>query len=179
MTTSFALNLIPFAGPSNLLIAFNAALLLEANPLVVGLLVAMGSSAAKLVYYLVTFLLGGIVGENRRRSLESTGRRLGYWKALSIFFVAATPLPDEPVVIPLGLIKYSPVRFVLAYFSGKLLITSLGAYLGRIGQNLLSPIVSQELLTAISIALTLVATLVVLKTDIRTLLGKFRKGRAL
>jgi len=174
IASSFVLNLIPFAGPSNLLIAFNAAMLLDANPLVVGLSVAIGSSGAKLIHYVITFFLGGAMKENHRRNLEDTSRRLG-WKALAVFLVAATPLPDEPVVIPLGFIKYSPTRFLLAYFSGKLLITSLGAYLGRLGNSLLSPIVNQELLTALSIALTLVVTVVVLKVDIGKMIAELRE----
>jgi len=168
------LNLIPFAGPSNLLIAFNAAIMLEANPLLVGLLVATGSSAAKLVHYVITFFLGGAIKENHRKKLEDTSTKLG-WKVFAIFLVAATPLPDEPVVIPLGILKYSPTKFLLAYFSGKLLITTLGAYLGRLGHSLLSPIVNQELLTALSIALTLIVTLVVLKVDIRKAIAELRK----
>ncbi len=171
---SFMLNLIPFAGPSNLLIAFNAALLLESNPFFVGLLVAIGSSGAKLIHYVITFFLGGAVKEKHRRSLEQTSKRFG-WKALAVFLVAATPLPDEPVIVPLGIIKYSPTRFILAYFLGKLLITSLGAYLARLGQNLLSPIVNQEFLTALSIALTLIVTLVVLRVDMGKVIAEFRK----
>jgi len=174
LASAFVLNLIPFAGPSNLLIAFNAAMLLDANPLALGLLVALGSSTAKFVHYVITFFLGGAVKEKHRRSLEQTGRGFG-WKALAVFLVAATPLPDEPVVIPLGIIKYSPTRFILAYFLGKLLITSLGAYLARLGENLLSPIVSQELLTALSIALTVIVTLIVLKVDIGKVIAEFRK----
>ena len=177
IASSFVLNLIPFAGPSNLLIAFNAALLLEANPLVVGLMVAIGSSGAKLIHYVTTFFLGGAMKENHRRRFEHAGKRLE-WKALAVFLAAATPLPDDPVIVALGIIRYSPLRFLMAYFLGKLLITSTGAYLGRLGQNLLSPIVNQELLTALSIALTIVVTLMVLKVDVGKAIAEFRRRLA-
>jgi hypothetical protein len=34
----------------------------------------------------------------------------------SWFGSAATPIPDEPVAIPLGLTKYNPAKFLLAFF---------------------------------------------------------------
>jgi ABC-type bacteriocin/lantibiotic exporter with double-glycine peptidase domain len=56
---SFILNLIPFAGPSNLLIASNAALLVNTDPFTLGFLVAFGSASAKFIHYVVTFFVGG------------------------------------------------------------------------------------------------------------------------
>jgi len=112
---SFGLNLIPFAGPSNILIAFNAALAVEADPIVIGAFVALGSASAKLIHYLVTFFVRGLLPEKRKRSLEATGLRLKHWASLAVFLAAATPVPDDPVVVPLGLMRYSPTKLFLVY----------------------------------------------------------------
>jgi hypothetical protein len=67
--SAIGFNLIPFAGPSNLLIASTAALSLGAtDPLtlvVIGLLIALGGSVAKSVHYMVTFFVSGHLSQKR------------------------------------------------------------------------------------------------------------------
>ncbi len=106
--TSFALNLIPFAGPSNLLIVSSTALLVKADPFIIGLLVALGAVSAKSIHYLVTFFIGNHVPAKDRERLHNAGLKVKRWAFLALFLAAATPIPDEPVVVPLGLLKYNP-----------------------------------------------------------------------
>ncbi len=166
LLTSFLLNIIPFAGPSNLLIASNAAMLVESEPLIIGLLVALGSTLAKLIHYVVTFFIRGIIGEKRRQRIDASGLKYKRWAFLALFVAAATPIPDEPVVVPLGLSKYNPGKFCLAFFLGKLSITVIGAYMGVLGQAFLLPLFGQEFLIIASIALTIIVTVILLKIDV-------------
>jgi len=177
LLTSFGLNLIPFAGPSNLLIASNAALLVKADPLVIGFLVAFGSASAKLIHYSVSFFIGEHLSEERRRRLDATALKVRRWAFFALFVAAATPIPDEPVVIPLGLLKYNPLKFYLAFFAGKLTITIIGAYLGRAGQQFLAPMISEETLMIASIILTVVVTLMLLKIDVEKIANKVLKRK--
>jgi membrane protein DedA with SNARE-associated domain len=172
---SFILNLIPFAGPSNLLIASNAALLVNTDPFTLGFLVALGSASAKFIHYVVTFFVGGLLSEQRRKRLNEINLKVGKWAFLALFIASATPIPDEPVIIPLGLMKYNPAKFCLAIFLGKTLITTLGAYLGRFGQNALSSLITQEALIALSIILTIAITIILLKIDITKIAQKIQK----
>jgi len=172
---SFILNLIPFAGPSNLLIASNAALLVNTDPFTVGFLVAFGSASAKFIHYVVTFFVGGLLSEQRRKRLNEVNLKVGKWAFLALFIASATPIPDEPVIIPLGLMKYNPAKFCLAIFLGKILITTLGAYLGQFGQGALSSLITQEALIALSIILTIAITIILLKIDITKIAQKIQK----
>ena len=172
LLTSFALNLIPFASPSNLLIASNAALLGTADPISIGFLVAIGAAIAKFIHYIVTFFISGHIGEQRRKRLDAVAPRLRRWGFVALFIVAATPIPDEPVVIPLGLLKYNPAKFLLAYFAGKLSITVAGAYLGRLGEGLLGSVISQEAIIIVSIVLTIAITVMLLKVDVEKIAQK-------
>jgi len=172
LLTSFALNLIPFASPSNLLIASNAALLGTADPISIGFLVAIGAAIAKFIHYIVTFFISGHIGEQRRKRLDAVAPRLRRWGFVALFIVAATPIPDEPVVIPLGLLKYNPAKFFLAYSAGKLSITVAGAYLGRLGEGLLGSVISQEAIIIVSIVLTIAITVMLLKVDVEKIAQK-------
>jgi membrane protein DedA with SNARE-associated domain len=178
LLTSFALNLIPFASPSNLLIAYNAALLGTADPISIGFLVAIGAAIAKFIHYIVTFFISGHIGEQRRKRLDAVAPRLRRWGFVALFIVAATPIPDEPVVIPLGLLKYNPAKFFLAYFAGKLSITVAGAYLGRLGEDLLASVISQEAIIIVSIVLTIAITVMLLKVDVEKITQKVLRRKA-
>lgn len=175
LATSFVLNIIPFTGPSNMLIAANLALATNADPLTIGFFVALGSALAKSIHYIVTFFIGGFIGKDRRKRLDAAGAKIRRWAFLALFIVAASPLPDEPVIVPLGLLKYNPVKFFTPYFIGKLLISVAGAYLGETGQKILEPFVSQEVLMIASVIFTIAITVLLLKVDITKIFKRFKK----
>jgi len=170
LLTAFGFNLIPFAGPSNLLIASNAALLLgTADPwilLAIGFLVAFGASFAKGLHYIVTFFVGKHIKGKQRQRLDESAVKIKRWAFWLLFVAAATPIPDEPVVIPLGLMKYNPGKFFLAFFLGKLSITIAGAFLGAWGRRTFSEWLSPEMTVVLSIVLTIVVTVILLKVDV-------------
>lgn len=174
---SFLLNLIPFAGPSNLLIASNAALLVNADPFTLGFLVALGSASARFIHYLVTFFISGHLSEKQRKRLDAKWLKVRRWAFLALFVVAATPLPDEPVIIPLGLLKYNPAKFYIVYFLGKLSITIPGAYLGILSEGLFASATSQEVLMIASIVLTVVVTIVLFKVDVEKIAERVFKKK--
>ncbi len=171
--SSFSFNLIPFAGPSNLFIASNAALLVpSANPLTLGFLVATGAALAKSIHYLVTFFVSKHLSQKRRERLDAEAVRVKKWALPLLFLAAATPIPDEPIIIPLGLMKYSPTKFFAAYFVGKLTIGIAGAFLGNWTESIFSGILSQTAMIVLSIVLTIIITVVLLKVDFGKLAEK-------
>lgn len=63
---SFGPNLVPFASPSNLFIASNAALIVNSDPFTLGFLVALGSASAKGIHYTISFFVGKHLSEKRK-----------------------------------------------------------------------------------------------------------------
>jgi membrane protein DedA with SNARE-associated domain len=179
--TSFGFNLIPFAGPSNLLIASTAAIGItnadSTTLLIIGFLVALGSALAKGIHYMVTFFVSKHLSEERRKRLDADAARIRRWAFLLLYVAAATPIPDEPVVIPLGLMKYSPAKFFLAYFLGKISITIVGAFLGNLIENRFSAYLSPEVMVVISIILTIVVTIILLKVDFGKIAKKLMRRK--
>ncbi len=168
--TGFGFNLIPFAGPSNLLIASTAAISLgnaDATTLIIiGVIIALGAALAKGVHYMITFFVSGHLGKKRQERLDMDAGKIRRWAMPLLFLVAATPLPDEPVVIPLGLMKYSPTKFFVSYFLGKLSITVAGAFIGQEASDMFSKWLSPDAMIVISIVLTIVITVILLKVDV-------------
>jgi membrane protein YqaA with SNARE-associated domain len=128
---ALAFNLIPFTSPSNLVLAGVIINLFSGmNVVALSFSLAIGASIAKVTHYYVGFFSRRIVNSKSAGRLDRYGRSLGEWGALGAFIAAATSIPDDPVVIPLGLMKYSATKFFLGYFVGKLLICMIGAELG-------------------------------------------------
>lgn len=174
---SLGANLIPFAGPSNMLIPTwfpNIIVGADAPTLIlVGILVALGAALAKGTHYMITFFVSGKLSQKRRERLDKDAEKAKKWAFPLLYIAAATPIPDEPIVIPLGLMKYSPAKFFLAYFLGKLTIAIAGAFLGGYIETSFAGLISTELMIVISIVLTVVITIIVLKVDFNKLAEKY------
>ncbi len=178
---SLGVNSIPFASPSNLFIpAWFPNLLVNADTptlVIVGLLVALGAAFAKSGHYMITFFISGRLSEKRRARLDADAAKVKRWAFFLLFAAAASPIPDEPVVVPLGLMKYSPARFFGAYFSGKLLIALLGAFLAGAIETSVSGWLSQEALIISSIVLTVAITIILLKVDLGKLADRILRRK--
>lgn len=180
--TSFGFNLIPFAGPSNLLIASTAAIGLGSTEpttmVLVGVIIAFAAALAKGIHYMVTFFVSGHLSQKRQERLHADANKVRRWAFPLLFLAAASPIPDEPIVIPLGLMKYNPAKFFTAYFLGKLTITVAGVFLGGWAGNVIENALgfSSEmtfiLSIAVAIVLTVIITVIILKVDIDKLMEK-------
>lgn len=179
LLTSFGLNMIPFAGPSNLFIASNAALIIGSTDPVtlvaIGFLVALGAALAKSIHYLVTFFIGKHLSRKRRERLDADAVKVRRWAFWLLYIAAATPIPDEPVVIPLGLMRYSIMKFFTAFFLGKLSITIIGAFMGAWTRSALPEWLSPEVTITLSVLLTIIITVVLLKVDMEELIEKIKR----
>ncbi len=181
LLSSFGLNLIPFAGPSNLFIASNSALLLETTDpstlIMIGLLVALGAASAKIIHYIITFFISSRLSEKQRQRLNADASKVKKWGFLLLFAAAATPIPDEPIIIPLGLMKYNPAKVFSIYFLGKLSITVIGAFLGAWTKTTFSEWLSPEATIILSLILTIAITVILLKVDVGKLAEKYLRRK--
>jgi len=176
---AFGVNLIPFFGPSNLLIASTAAIGMT-NPdstslVIVAFLIALAAALAKGIHYMITFFVSGHLGEKNRKKLDAEAVKVKRWAFVLLYLAAATPVPDEPVVIPLGLMKYSPVKFFIPYFLGKITITVAGVFLGSWVESNFSSLLSPLEMVAISVTLTIIITVIMLKVDVGKYLDLIEK----
>ena len=101
------------------------------DPILLGLVCGLGSVIGETSAYLVGRGGRQLVEEKYGKRLESAKRLIQRYGALAIFIFAATPLPDDMLLIPLGLIKYDLKKALLACFLGKWLMCTLIAYAGK------------------------------------------------
>ncbi|MEM3646490.1 MAG: hypothetical protein QXM87_09145, partial [Candidatus Bathyarchaeia archaeon] len=88
---------------------------------------------------------------------------------------AATPIPDEWIVIPMGLSQLNIVWFAITYFMGKLIITVPSAYVGYTISPFVREIFGRKT-WIFSVAIGIVITAIFILVDIeRTTLKILRK----
>ena len=164
---SFLVNMLPFSSPSNMVLAaFVVTNLQGSSPFIIGVLVAIGSTLAKTIHYFISLYGSKVLNDDIKKRLENYGLKLGGMGAVVLFLTAASPIPDDPIIVALGVVKYNPVKFLIIFFSGKILITTAGALMG----NALDPILTGifgDIGTAIfSFVLTVLLTVVLVKVDL-------------
>jgi len=173
---SLAVNLLPFTSPSNLILAGAVTFLIPGmNPVLVGLEVAIAASLAKTAHYYVASYAAGKTG-NKGQTLGSYGRRIGRWGALAAFVAAASPIPDDPIVIPLGMTRYSPAKFFMAYLLGKALVSIAGAYLGRQSALTLEGMFPSNTYIVVTAIISVLVASVLVKVDLSVWVSRFKRA---
>ncbi len=107
--------------------AFGATL----NPLLLGLVCGIGSTIGEFSAYLIG--VGGrrIIEGRYEERLESAKRLIQKYGAAIIFLFALLPLPDDVILIPLGVLRYDLRKALIAAFLGKVVMCTVVAYAGR------------------------------------------------
>jgi membrane protein YqaA with SNARE-associated domain len=166
----FAINMIPFLSPSNMVLAGAAVLTFSilgpvglTEAILIGIIVAITATMAKLIHFYIVRGSRVILSEERLRSLDSEKQRVEKWGALALFIAAASPVPDDPLIVYVGLTKYNPVKFLISYFTGKVVVTIAGAVIALFGLTLGGSFFESMPIVVASIALTAIITGILFK----------------
>ena len=166
----FIINMIPFLSPSNMVLAGVAALTYSllgpigiAEAVIIGIVVAMSATLAKLIHFYVVRGSRVVLSEERLRSLDAEKARVQKWGALALFIAAASPVPDDPLIVYVGLTKYNTVKFTISYFIGKVAVTIAGAIIALFVGILSSGFFESMPIVVASIALTAIITGILFK----------------
>jgi membrane protein YqaA with SNARE-associated domain len=132
----FTINMIPF-GPSNMVLAGVAIVLIPSMYWVyVGIVVAIAATSAKLIHYYLVRGTRFVLSEERLEILDREKGRVEKWGAIALFVAAASPIPDDPLIVYTGFTRYSVIKLTLSYFIGKVIVTLAGALIGYAVGNL-------------------------------------------
>jgi membrane protein YqaA with SNARE-associated domain len=150
------------------------------DPLFLMIAGGLGSAIGELVGYFLGYYGRRLISQERQRKMDYLLRLFGSYTPVAVFLFALTPLPDDLLFIPLGLLKYSIFKAFIPALLGKFLMIYLVAYFGRIGDKIIESIFGTEgsLIGSIITTVLLIAIVVALyRVDWERLLTKFLKGR--
>ena len=107
--------------------AFGATL----NPILLGIACGLGSTIGEFSAYLVGRGGRRVIDEKYGKQLETAKMLVQTHGMAIIFLFAVLPLPDDLILIPLGMLRYSLKKAIVAMFAGKLIMCTAVAYAGR------------------------------------------------
>ena len=107
--------------------AFGATL----DPLILGLVCGIGSTVGEFSAYLIGSGGRRVLDERYGQQLETAKKLVERYGATIIFLFALLPLPDDLILIPLGMMRFDLKKAMAAMFAGKFLMCSTVAYAGR------------------------------------------------
>ena len=133
------------------------------DPFLVALMGGLGSSLGEFFGYILGYYGRAVISEERRKKMDYMLKVLNRYGSITIFLFALTPLPDDLLFIPLGMLRYKFIKAFMPCLVGKLLMCFILAYSGKFSIDIvrnyfgeagdLSVIVTALLLVVIIVAM--------------------------
>jgi membrane protein DedA with SNARE-associated domain len=133
------------------------------DPFFIAISGGLGSAVGEFSGYALGYYGRTVVSEKRRKKMDYMVKVFDRYGPGAIFIFALTPLPDDLLFIPLGVMRYPFWRAFIPAVFGKILMTFILAYSGRQsitiiktlfeGSGLLGTIITSALLIAIIVAM--------------------------
>ena len=108
------------------------------NPILLGLACGAGSTIGEMSAYLVGFGGKKLLEKRYGERLEAARTLFERFGAVIIFVFALLPLPDDLILIPLGMMGYSLKTVVVACFLGKTVMGIIVAVSGKLSYEIVS-----------------------------------------
>jgi len=133
------------------------------DPFFVAVSGGLGSALGEFSGYALGYYGRAVVSEKRRRKMDYMVKVFDRYGPVSIFLFALTPLPDDLLFIPLGVMRYAFWKAFIPALFGKMLMTFILAYSGQqsitiietlfAGSGLLGTVITSALLILIIVAM--------------------------
>jgi membrane protein YqaA with SNARE-associated domain len=127
-------NLLPVPTPYTFVVCFSSQPFLEINtlvPFIIGFVASLGCLIGELIGYFVGRGAAELISEDKKENLKNYQQYLVNHPKLApllIYIFGLTPLNDDMLTIPLGLIKYDFKKTIFWIFIGKLCLMLIFAY---------------------------------------------------
>jgi len=150
------------------------------EPLLIAVAAGIGSSIGEFSGYLLG--VGGrkAISDKYKKKMDSLLRVFNKHGPITIFLFALTPLPDDLLFIPMGVMRYSIVKAFIAALIGKFCMNLIVAYSGRFSIHIIRDIfgvesdwISALIGTVLAIVLLIIVFVIMFKVDWEKHLGKY------
>jgi membrane protein DedA with SNARE-associated domain len=101
------------------------------EPLLIAAAAGVGAAIGEFSGYLIGFGGRKVIGEKYKRKMDILMKLFKRFGPIVIFVFALTPLPDDLLFIPLGVMRYSMLATFIPALLGKFISNLIVAYAGR------------------------------------------------
>ena len=142
------------------------------DPFWIAVAAGLGAAIGEFSGYAIGFGGRKVVGDKYKKRMEFLTKLFKKYGTIAIFIFALTPLPDDLLFIPLGVMRYSLLRAFIPAVLGKFFSNLIIAYSGRLSLEIVSTLFGVEgegtsLLvgTVIGIVLLVIVFVIMFKVD--------------
>jgi len=138
------------------------------NPFLIAISGGAGSALGEFFGYFLGYYGRAALSEERQRKIDYVMKIFSRYGTFAIFVFALTPLPDDLLFIPLGIMRYNFVKAFIPSLAGKILMCLILAYGGHLSMNLIKNFFGEKggYVSIIASTVLLIAILIViLKVD--------------
>ena len=137
------------------------------DPYIIAIAGGLGSAVGELSGYILGYYGRAVVSEERKRKMDFMLRIFNRYGAAAIFVFALTPLPDDLLFIPLGIMRYKFVKAFIPTLLGKTLMCFTLAMGGRLSVTIIEGFIGEGgwVETIITTALLILVMVIILKVD--------------
>jgi membrane protein YqaA with SNARE-associated domain len=142
------------------------------DPLLIAVAAGIGSAIGEFSGYLLG--VGGrkVISDKYKKKMDFITKLFKKYGSITIFIFALTPLPDDLLFIPLGVMRYSLLRAFIPAILGKFFSNLIIAYSGRLSLDIVKNIFGVEgegmsllIGTIIGIVLLVIVIVIMFKFD--------------
>ena len=144
------------------------------DPVFVGVSGGLGAALGEFSGYTIGYYGRKVVSNERRRKMDFMVKLFNRYGPAAIFLFALTPLPDDLLFIPLGVMRYPFLKAFVPALLGKTLMTFILAYSGQHSIELIMAIFGESgwIGTLITAALLILIIVSMIKIDWEKLFEK-------
>ena len=145
------------------------------DPFLVAVSGGLGSALGEFSGYTLGYYGRTVVSEERRRKMDYMVKVFDRYGPVAIFLFALTPLPDDLLFIPLGVMRYPFWKAFIPALFGKTLMTFILAYSGQQSFELIKVLFGEAGLlgTVVTSALLVLIIVAIIKIDWEKLFEKY------
>jgi len=177
----FAVSLIGTASliipiPYTLLIFSLSTTSTEWDPILLTIAGGTGSAIGEMSGYALGYFGRKIVSQERQRKMTYLVKIFDRFGPLAIFAFALTPLPDDLLFIPLGILRYKFYKAFIPALMGKLLMIFIIAYFGRTAGEVIRLLFGEggaEIVMAVTTILLLLILIAMYRIDWEKVFEKY------
>ena len=130
------------------------------DPVLMAIFGGVGSALGEFAGYALGYYGTSRISEERRRKMNFMVKVFDKYGPVAIFIFALTPLPDDLLFIPLGIMRYSFVKAFIPAIIGKTLMTFIVAYSGQQSIELITTMFGESGIIGTVITVVLLALVI-------------------
>lgn len=150
------------------------------DPLLIAISGGLGSAFGELSGYVLGYFGRMLISEERRKKMDYMLKIFDRYGVAAIFLFALTPLPDDLLIIPLGIMRYNPIRFLIPCILGKTLMCLILSLGGRFSISLIRSLFGGEggwAATLVTLMLLVGVVIIMVKIDWEKIFLKYVEKR--